>query len=262
MKKILIIEDDPKIAFALSVRLKAQGYSTWTAEDAVSGLRLAVQNKPDLAIIDITLPGGNGFSVAEQLNKMPETRGIALIFATATQDAALRRKAIDLGARGLIRKPYEAETLVQSVKTVLEKQEFLHGDVQYLTSTPVANKKTGPRKILIVEDDEQIALGLAVRMQSAGYETTVAHDAIAGLRKAVEQRPDLVLLDISMPAGDGFGVAERIQLRIPVPIPIIFLTASKKADLRKRAENLGAIGFFEKPYRAEALLTAVQRALN
>jgi len=118
------------------------------------------------------------------------------------------------------------------------------------------------KKILIVEDDQKIAKGLAIRLKAAGYATTLAYDALAGVAMAVKDRPDLVILDISMPAGDGFLVAERIQTLLPTPTPIIFMTASRQAGFQQRAEALGAVGYFEKPYRAEGVLTAIQRALG
>src|SRR5205814_650257 len=117
------------------------------------------------------------------------------------------------------------------------------------------------KRILIVEDDRQIALGLALRMKAAGFDAAVANDALSGVRSAVNSQPDAVVLDISLPAGDGFAVAERIQANIPTPTPIIFLTASKRADFRQKARELGAVGFFEKPYEAEALLAAVRHAV-
>ena len=65
-----------------------------------------------------------------------------------------------------------------------------------------------------------------------------------------------------MPAGDGFTVAERIQSTIPTPIPIIFLTASKRPEFLQRARELGAVGFFEKPFPTEKLLAAVEQVLE
>ena len=118
------------------------------------------------------------------------------------------------------------------------------------------------KKILIVEDDQKIAKGLAIRLKAAGYQTSLAFDALAGVAMALKDRPDLVILDISMPAGDGFLVADRIQSLIPSPTPIIFMTASRQAGFQERAEGLGAVGYFEKPYRAECVLTAIQRALG
>ena len=65
-----------------------------------------------------------------------------------------------------------------------------------------------------------------------------------------------------MPAGNGFSVAERIQALIPTPTPIIFLTASKQAGLQERAQELGAVAFFEKPYEAADLLAAIKESVG
>ena len=118
------------------------------------------------------------------------------------------------------------------------------------------------KNILIIEDDQKIAMALALRLKAAGYEATTAYDALTGLNAAVKNPPDLVLLDISMPAGNGFSVAEQIQTLIPTPTPIIFLTASKQPGFREKAKKLGAAGYFEKPYEAEELLGAIQNALT
>jgi CheY-like chemotaxis protein len=79
---------------------------------------------------------------------------------------------------------------------------------------------------------------------------------------AASLQPDLVLLDISMPAGNGFTVAERMRSAVPDPAPIIFLTASKQPGFRERARALGAAGYFEKPYEAETLLAAVREQIG
>lgn len=118
------------------------------------------------------------------------------------------------------------------------------------------------KKILIVEDDQNIAKALAIRLKSAGYEVTVASDAVTGVAAALKIQPDLALLDISVPAGSGFTVADKIQELVVTATPIIFLTASKQPGLRQQAQNLGAAGFFEKPYDADELLAAIESALG
>lgn len=118
------------------------------------------------------------------------------------------------------------------------------------------------KKVLVIEDDRKIALALATRLKAAGYDPGMAYDALTGVSAAVKQRPDLVLLDISMPGGDGFVVAKRIQTLVPALTPIIFITASKQPGLREQANELGAAGFFEKPYDAEELLASIRQALG
>lgn len=119
------------------------------------------------------------------------------------------------------------------------------------------------KKILVVEDDLKIARALAVRLKANGYEVFAAHDAVMAPTVAAKHQPDLILLDISMPGGDGFLVAERLQHIVNTAgTPFIFITASKKPGLRDQAMELGAADFFEKPYDADELLKAIDLALS
>ena len=118
------------------------------------------------------------------------------------------------------------------------------------------------KKILVVEDDPKISTALSVRLKSVGYEVVTAADGFTGLKMTMTHRPSLILLDIMMPVGMGFSVAERLRDIGLGEIPIIFITASKRAGLRKTAQQLGAAGFFEKPYDAEELLAAVNLILG
>src|SRR5881409_3562684 len=116
MKRILIIEDDQKTALALAVRLKTEGYATWLAGDSIRGMQLARRDKPDLILLDVSLPGGNGFDLAETLRLCPETRDIPIVFLTASKDPLLRENVLRLGAAGLLEKPYDAVELLVIVK--------------------------------------------------------------------------------------------------------------------------------------------------
>jgi len=118
------------------------------------------------------------------------------------------------------------------------------------------------KKILILEDDTKIANALAIRLEAAGYDVLTARDGLQGLKSIKEGPPDLIISDIWMPVGIGFSVAQRLREMGLAGIPVIFITASKLAGLREAAKQLGAVGFFEKPYDPEQLLEAVARALT
>lgn len=266
MKNILIVEDDSKIVAALEIRLKAGGYTTLASGDAASGLSKAVQHQPDLIVLDISLPAGDGLQLGRQLRSLPETRRIPIVFVTANKDPELREKVMDLGAAGLFEKPYDADELLAVIGHALGETGTFRRPIARFSpdAMPVAVGSSGvsAKKVLIIEDDRKIAMALALRLKSAGYEASMAYDALTGVNDAVKCRPDLVLLDISIPAGNGFAVAERVKSLIPNPTPIIFLTASKQPGFRERAQELGAVGYFEKPYEAEALLAAVHRQIG
>jgi DNA-binding response OmpR family regulator len=89
-----------------------------------------------------------------------------------------------------------------------------------------------------------------------------AADGRTGLTSAVTAKPDLIITDIWMPDPIGFLSRERLHSLGLTGVPVIYITASKKKDLRKTAEEEGAAGFFEKPYDPRKLLAAVAEALS
>jgi DNA-binding response OmpR family regulator len=118
-------------------------------------------------------------------------------------------------------------------------------------------------KILVVDDEVEIVRAVAMRLKSAGYEVIAAHDGITATQLAIREKPDLVIMDIGLPCGDGHVITQRLLDNVEtMSTPIIYLTA-RTADVdRKKAAAIGAAGYLTKPYRAEELLDTVSRALS
>jgi len=114
MKKVLVIEDDKKIATALAIRLEAVGYHVMTAPDGFSGLKLAIETRPDLIVMDIWMPVGMGFSVVQRLRSLG-LEGVPIIFITASKLKGLRNTAEKLGAVAFFEKPYDADELLAAI---------------------------------------------------------------------------------------------------------------------------------------------------
>jgi DNA-binding response OmpR family regulator len=254
-KQILIVEDDGNLAKAMRLRLEAAGYSVRTATNGVAGMYLAEADPPDLILADILMPIGAGFALAYRLRQAAFR--VPIIFVTGSKNPQLRQAAEEYGV-AVIEKPYEPATLLEVVARALDPAAVAARLAAATQSLPAA--KAG-NQILVVEDDEKIALSLSIRLRAAKYEVTLAYDAISGVNAATKYQPDLILLDITMPGGSGFTVAEEVKKALPAGVPIIFLTASRQPGLRERAMELGAAGFFEKPYDAQALLACIQQAL-
>jgi CheY-like chemotaxis protein len=118
-------------------------------------------------------------------------------------------------------------------------------------------------KILIVDDDQDIRRLLAIRLKSLGHETAFAGDAISAVNQARREQPDLILLDLMMPAGDGFVVMERLKAMPAMEgIPVIVISALDPATQERRLSESGADAYFQKPYDHEELVAAIQRALG
>ena len=125
MKKILIMEDDRKIAAALAIRLEAAGYEVLTAPDGFTGLKLALEDHPDLILTDIWMPVGTGFSVTQRLRSLG-LADIPTIYITASKLKGLRESAEQLGAVAFLEKPYDSEQLLALVVQTLEPSPAVH----------------------------------------------------------------------------------------------------------------------------------------
>jgi len=117
------------------------------------------------------------------------------------------------------------------------------------------------KKILIVEDDQDVLLGLSVRLKKNGYAVVSASDAVLAASVAVKEEPDLVILDIGLPGGDGFLVMERLKSCLPKLIPIVVLSARDPVTSMKRAFEAGAACFIQKPADNDKLLSTILKAL-
>ena len=119
------------------------------------------------------------------------------------------------------------------------------------------------KKILIVDDDKDLRLAMSIRLRASGYEIALASDTISAMSVAQKERPDLVLLDVNMPGGNGFMVMERFKMITHLAAtPIITLTGGDPIIFKEKAFSLGAADFFEKPADNDALLASIERALG
>ncbi len=119
------------------------------------------------------------------------------------------------------------------------------------------------KKILIVEDDQDMRLALNIRLRANNYDTAFAADAILAVSIAKKEQPDLVLLDLGLPAGDGFVVMERMKnIAALACLPVIVVSARDPEGNKERALSAGAAAFFQKPVDNEQLIAAIRRALG
>src|ERR1700682_4164011 len=121
----------------------------------------------------------------------------------------------------------------------------------------------GNKKILIVDDDPDIRQGMNVRLKANHYDTFFAADALPSMVEARKHEPDLIILDLGLPAGDGFVVMERLKLNPSLAvIPIIVVSARDVRANKERAIEAGAKAFLQKPANDAELLAVIRRVLG
>jgi len=121
----------------------------------------------------------------------------------------------------------------------------------------------GNKKILIVDDDADVRHGMHLRLKANHYDTFFAADALSSMVEARKHEPDLIILDLGLPAGDGFVVMERLK-SIPslAVIPIIVVSARDVRANKERAVRAGAKAFLQKPVDNAELLAVIRQALG
>jgi DNA-binding response OmpR family regulator len=121
-KKILIVDDEWDIIKAVTIRLQTNGYEVISALNWAQGISMVHKEMPDLVILDVRMPSGNGFSVVENLKQSDRTDRIPIIFLTGSPERNTEERAIKVGARFYIKKPYDSEELLDAVKRALERK--------------------------------------------------------------------------------------------------------------------------------------------
>ncbi|HEY6563002.1 MAG TPA: response regulator [Pirellulaceae bacterium] len=119
----------------------------------------------------------------------------------------------------------------------------------------------GRKRILLVDDDQEIVEALKYALAGLGHDILVARDGNQGLSLADREEPDLVILDMMMPKRSGFLVLEKLRRTRPIPIKIIMITANEGSRHKAYAELLGVDDYIRKPFAMDRLVESVKRLL-
>jgi len=122
-KKILIADDEAGVVMVLGMRLRANGYKVIAAHDGAQTIELAHKEKPDLIVLDIKMPGKNGYSVLQDLREAVCTRSIPVVFFSALPPEQAEKKATQLGADGFVSKSADPEEIVLRIKDIFDRIE-------------------------------------------------------------------------------------------------------------------------------------------
>lgn len=163
----------------------------------------------------------------------------------------------------------EVDEMITGLAPVVDQQieeapQFWNG-----ATSPVRHRldpmpmKRAIARVLVVDDEPDITSSLKRRLEHHGYEVIIAADGATATQQALHGEPDVIILDIGMPCGDGHTVAERIRSNpATVFTPIIYLTARTGELDRDRAVEARAYAYVTKPFRAEELLELIDNALS
>jgi CheY-like chemotaxis protein len=244
---VLVVDDDEATREMVSRHLRRVGYSTVEARDGEEALLRARVISPGLVILDLLMPGVDGFEVLRTMRS--EGMRTPVVVLTGKTLAADEERILRDGLARVVQKGGMAlESVVREAK-------------QLLMAKRVVESGRLPR-ILYVEDSAQNR-DIVRRYLAEDYDVIEAEDGEHGVERVLRDTPDLVLMDLSLPRLDGWEATRRLKANASVKhIPVIALTAHAAREDQTRATEAGCCDYLTKPIDRETLLDAIKKHLR
>jgi CheY-like chemotaxis protein len=243
---VLVVDDDEATREVVSRHLRRAGYSTIEARDGEEALLRARVLGPGLIILDLLMPGIDGFEVLRTL-----------------RNEGIRTPVVVL--TGKVLEPAEEKSLREGLARIVQKggsaiDIVIREAKQLLLSRRVVETERPPR-ILYIEDSPQNR-DIVRRYLAGEYEVIEAEDGEQGVERAGRDLPDLVLVDLSLPRLDGWEVTRRIKANPTLKhIPVIAVTAHAAREDQALAYRAGCIDYITKPIDRDLLLGSIKKHL-
>jgi diguanylate cyclase (GGDEF)-like protein len=241
--RVLVIEDQPEIAWVVKAMLLSHGCEVLVAGSAEQALAVARRQHPDVITLDLRLPDVDGLRLAEILRHDPDTRDAPICVLSAYDE---RQSAFRHGASAFLLKPISPDKLLATIDGLVR-----------------GRARKNQARILLVDDDASIRAVCEEVLCNLGFAVIAAGTLGEARERMAEVRPDLLLLDVSLPDGDGFGFLEELKAeRASSHLPVIFISARSDTGAKVRALKLGGDDYLVKPFDALELGARVESVLR
>jgi CheY-like chemotaxis protein/two-component sensor histidine kinase len=223
--RVLVIDDDARAAELLDAYLTGAGYQVRTASSGEAGLTEAGAWRPDAILLDVVMPGLDGWDVIRRLKRDEALRTIPVFFATIVDD---RRAGLALGAADFFVKPVDHDALLAQL-------------ARHVAPVPAQE----PASVLVVDRDDTTRAVVERQLTDAGITVVTCDDGAEGLRLSRDRRFDLIICDLQMPDVDGFALLAGLDQEPSTHgIPVLALTAPDLSDadrLRLTGKVIGTV---------------------
>ena len=243
---ILICDDDANIRTVVAEHLTQQGYECLEAASGEQALTLAIENRVEAILLDLYMPGLSGWETLQRLRDNPATSAIPVVVLSVLSPVLRREMAGD--AQGWVQKPFNEHLLFAELGRVLRR-----GD--------------GPAQVLLVEDDHDLASVVAASFEEANVHVEHAATRQQAIRHCVAHRPDLLILDLTLPDGDGFSFVEWMRQQPGLDtLPLVVYSGREVSDIEMSKLRLGPTEFLTKarvqPKEVEELVVSMVQRLR
>ena len=217
---ILVCDDDADVRVVLGDILEDRGYRVATAADGASAIELAARERPAAILLDLLMPGLDGWSTLARLKERVDTRDVPVVIITGSSESRDNET--------VLRKPLDAAQLFSAVDSALAR--WGEG-----------------RKVLVVEDDEDLAPILVEFLRGRGLDPVHARDGNEAVQLSQQQEPALIILDLMLPDTDGFAVVDWLRRHDRLrDVPIMVYTARDLSEAERAQLGVSPATLFTK----------------
>ena len=247
---VILCDDDAGIRTVVGESLRLRGYKVIEAESGQQAFELASRNQVDAILLDLFMPGLTGWETLQRLKNSPSTSNIPVVILSVLSplEPTGNPNLVANVAQGWVQKPYNEHLLLSELSRVLHSGE-------------------GPSHILLVEDDVDLAAVVIAGFEDTNVRVDHAASRHSAIEKCLRTRPDLLILDLTLPDGDGFSLVDWLRQQPDMrSLPLVVYSGREVSDSEMAKLRLGPTQFLTKakvqPHEVEQLVLNIVHRLR
>ncbi len=270
--RILVVDDILPNVRLLEAKLSAEYFEVITASDGPSALKIAESEMPDLILLDIMMPGMDGFEVCERLKADAKTRHIPVVMVTALSDVNDRVRGLKAGADDFLSKPVNDIALFARVRSLarlkvmmdeLRVRQETTGGGDLFEDPLESDSALADARVLLLESSEFISAKLLEYLGEAGWQAERAGDGARGIALGREQRFDLIIVGLDVGGEDGLRLCSQFRsMEETRHVPILLVLEETELTQLAKGLDLGVTDYLIKPIDRNELLARARTQIR
>ena len=268
--RILVVDDIPANAKLLEVKLSADYYDVLTADNGRDAIGIAMRHAPDLILLDVMMPGMDGFETCQKLKANPETAHIPVVMVTALNDVADRVRGLESGAEDFLSKPVDDVALFARVRSLI-RLKMMMDELRVREETsddlgaapPEDAAADAPARVLIVEKQRFTAQRLAAQLAETGHETVRADSALEALEISRQTSIDLAIVGADPDNEDSLKLCSRLKSQTETRhVPLLLLLDDTDSARMAKGLDIGVEDCLARPVDRSELVARVRTQIR
>jgi DNA-binding response OmpR family regulator len=263
-KRILLADDDEALVRAMAIRCRSLGLDVRTANDGGSALKLITTDPPDLACLDVSMPGVSGLTLCESLMVDERFSAMPIIILTGQPGCEVVRRCHEVAAY-YVPKCNDVWHRIEPLLVELLDLGSLDDGKAAVEMVPCGEESpsASPPWVLCIDDDQDVANALKIRLEAHGVAVVHAVGGMEGYRYAFRYPAGAIIMDYNLPDGRGDYVLRRLKENPATKdVPVIVLTGVTDHSVERTLRNLGAASYFTKPVVFSQLLAELEKHID